>query len=79
MEKGGGTLRTLRSSTAPTAGSGKNLLVEVTSVVATGRPALPVSAPRDDEEMRKRITAQLRRGTPIIVLDNIKMCVMCVL
>jgi hypothetical protein len=30
-----------------------------------------VSMPRDDEEMRKRITAQLRRGAPMIVLDNI--------
>jgi hypothetical protein len=49
---------------APTPGSGKGLLVEVTSLIATGRPSLPVSAPRDDEEMRKRITAQLRRGTP---------------
>jgi len=57
--------------TAPTPGSGKGLLVEVTSLIATGRPALPVSPPRDDEEMRKRITAQLRRGTPIIVLDNL--------
>jgi hypothetical protein len=56
---------------APTPGSGKGLLVEVTSLIATGRPSLPVSAPRDDEEMRKRITAQLRRGTPIIVLDNV--------
>jgi hypothetical protein len=56
---------------APTPGSGKGLLVEVTSLIATGRPSLPVSAPRDDEEMRKRITAQLRRGTPIIVLDNL--------
>jgi hypothetical protein len=57
--------------TAPTPGSGKGLLVEVTSLIATGRPSLPVSPPRDDEEMRKRITAQLRRGTPIIVLDNV--------
>jgi putative DNA primase/helicase len=56
---------------APTPGSGKGLLVDVTSLIATGRPSLPVSAPRDDEEMRKRITAQLRRGTPIIVLDNL--------
>ncbi len=56
---------------APTPGSGKGLLVEVTSLIATGRPSLPVSPPRDDEEMRKRITAQLRRGTPIIVLDNL--------
>jgi hypothetical protein len=54
--------------TAPTPGSGKGLLVDLTSLIATGRPSLPVSAPRDDEEMRKRITAQLRRGTPIIVL-----------
>ena len=57
--------------TAPTPGSGKGLLVDLTSLIATGRPSLPVSAPRDDEEMRKRITAQLRRGTPIIVLDNL--------
>jgi hypothetical protein len=62
---------TLHAYTAPTAGSGKGLLVELTSIIATGHPALPVSAPREDEEMRKRITSQLRRGTPIIVLDNL--------
>src|SRR5260370_31002941 len=61
----------LHAYTAPTAGSGKGLLVELTSIIATGHPALPVSAPREDEEMRKRITSQLRRGTPIIVLDNL--------
>ncbi len=61
----------LHAFTAPTAGSGKGLLVDLTSIITTGHPSLPVSAPRDDEEMRKRITAQLRRGTPIIVLDNL--------
>jgi len=57
--------------TAPTPGSGKGLLVDISSLIATGRPASMVSVPRDDEEMRKRITAQLRRGTPMVVLDNI--------
>jgi putative DNA primase/helicase len=57
--------------TAPTPGSGKGLLVDIVSLIATGRPASMVSMPRDDEEMRKRITAQLRRGTPMVVLDNI--------
>jgi hypothetical protein len=57
--------------TAPTPGSGKGLLVDIGSLIATGRPASMVSMPRDDEEMRKRITAQLRRGVPMIVLDNI--------
>jgi putative DNA primase/helicase len=61
----------LHAFTAPTAGSGKGLLVELTSIIATGHPALPVSAPDSDEEMRKRITSQLRKGTPIIVLDNL--------
>src|SRR5262245_44403333 len=57
--------------TAPTPGSGKGLLVDIVSLIATGRPASMVSMPREDEEMRKRITAQLRRGTPMVVLDNI--------
>jgi putative DNA primase/helicase len=56
---------------APTPGSGKGLLVDVVSLVVTGSAASVVSVPRDDEEMRKRITSQLRRGTPIVVLDNI--------
>ena len=61
----------LHALSAPSPGAGKGLLLDVVSLIATGQTAPLISVPRDDEEMRKRITAQLRRGTPIITLDNL--------
>jgi Bifunctional DNA primase/polymerase, N-terminal len=58
--------------TAPVQGSGKGLLVDVVSYIVTGREAEISTMPDNDEEMRKRITAILRRSSPIIVIDNVK-------
>lgn len=56
---------------APQHGSGKTLIAEVASVVATGRDAALMSAPRRDDEWRKHLTASLMEGATVIVVDNV--------
>jgi hypothetical protein len=55
----------------PTPGTGGSLLAEVVSLIATGSPAGMMSAPRDDEEVRKQITSALMRGNLVLTLDNV--------
>lgn len=55
---------------APTPGTGKGLLVNVISIIATGMLPEKRSLPTNDDEIRKMITAELSRGKPMIVLDN---------
>jgi hypothetical protein len=56
---------------APTAGSGKTLLMICLSILAgTENPAL--MPPSDnEEEIRKRMLAALREAKPVLVLDNV--------
>jgi hypothetical protein len=56
---------------APQAGTGKGLLTDAISIVATGRPAAKGSAPREDDELEKRITALLSEGSTFIVFDDL--------
>jgi len=56
---------------APQAGTGKGLLASVVSLIGTGREKGSMSAPRNDDEWRKRITAALLGGSTFIVIDNI--------
>lgn len=57
---------------APTAGSGKSHLADLTSMIAFGRTAPMGAAPNgNDEELRKRITALLMTDEPLIVFDNV--------
>lgn len=52
-------------------GSGKSYLVDLVSLIATGRPC-PVMAVADQEaETEKRLTGLLLSGFPIISLDNV--------
>ncbi len=53
-------------------GTGKSLLAETVSMIATGRKAAMMTAPYDDDEWRKRIASTLAEGATIIVIDNIK-------
>lgn len=55
---------------SPVPGSGKGLLADVVSIVATGRPAPRMPPPADDEEARKRIMALAVEGCPLILIDN---------
>ena len=56
---------------APTQGSGKTLLAEAISCVVAGveLPGRPFS--KEDEEVRKVITTELRSGRPLFLFDNL--------
>ncbi|GBQ90320.1 hypothetical protein AA13595_2861 [Gluconacetobacter johannae DSM 13595] len=56
---------------ANTPGSGKSFLVDVASVIATGRVCPVTSAGEDTAEMEKRLTGLLLAGYPIMSLDNV--------
>ena len=55
---------------APTVGSGKGLLCNLISLVATGSVSDGRTLASQDDEARKMLTAELSRGKPIILLDN---------
>jgi hypothetical protein len=57
---------------APQMGTGKGLLTDVIGIVATGREGAVMSAPKDEEEWRKRITATLLEGTSVVIIDNVE-------
>lgn len=52
-------------------GSGKSLLADINSLIVTGREATRMTAPRDDDEARKRITAHVNDSDRIVLIDNI--------
>jgi hypothetical protein len=56
---------------ANTRGSGKSLLCDINSLIVSGREATRFTAPRDDEEARKRITALVNDTDRIVLIDNI--------
>jgi hypothetical protein len=56
---------------APTAGSGKSLLADCNSLIVTGETLPACSLPKDDDEIRRTLTAELLNGRPIILIDNL--------
>ncbi|MDR3438593.1 MAG: hypothetical protein P4L94_18455, partial [Telmatospirillum sp.] len=56
---------------APTMGSGKGLLTNLISIVATGATCDARTMPEHEDEIRKMLTAELINGRPIILLDNV--------
>lgn len=57
---------------APKMGSGKSLLADVVSMMATGRPAPAMPQGKDEDEDRKRMLALLLEGDPVSLIDNIE-------
>jgi len=57
---------------APSPGTGKTLLVQVLTYPFIGKPIDAMSEGRNDEEMRKRITAKLMSYPTHIFIDNIR-------
>jgi hypothetical protein len=55
---------------APVAGSGKSMLVEIASIVATGHGAIVMAQGETREEFEKRLGTVLMRGDAIIAIDN---------
>src|SRR5215831_13656217 len=60
----------MHAFTSPTAGTGKSLLVDLASILATGRPMPVISQGRTEEELEKRLGASLLAGDTAISLDN---------
>ena len=56
---------------APSEGTGKTLLADAISLVATGRAARPNTLPRTEEELRKKLTAALMVSPSVVLLDNV--------
>jgi hypothetical protein len=57
---------------APVAGSGKTLLANVISIIATGKHAVTAPQGIDREEERKHLFATLLQGKPIVLIDNVE-------
>jgi hypothetical protein len=53
-------------------GSGKSLLVDVVSILMTGRRAAVVAQSDTDTEFEKRLNSALMAGDPLISIDNIE-------
>jgi putative DNA primase/helicase len=62
----------LHGFSAPVAGSGKSMLVDLASMIATGRRAPVIDQSKDDAETDKRLVATLLRGSAITSIDNIE-------
>jgi putative DNA primase/helicase len=58
--------------TAPTPGTGKTLVAETFSIVASNRRASVLSLGHDDAEAEKRLSGVLLAGDACILLDNIE-------
>lgn len=66
------SLRTspLHGFDAPTAGTGKSLLAEMTGLLASGFRPPAISQGKSDEEDEKRLSTILFAGDPVIHIDN---------
>ena len=69
--RGGLLVAPLHAFRANVAGSGKSLLVDVASTIATGRPCPVIAAGKTAEETEKRLGALLREGVSIVSIDNV--------
>ena len=59
---------------APKQGTGKGLLSDVVSIIATGSSAAILTLSNSQEELQKLITSLLIEGSTIITLDNVTGC-----
>lgn len=58
--------------TAPVMGSGKTLLADVMSILATGVAASAMKYPETDEEFSKTLLAVLAEGDGVVLIDNVE-------
>lgn len=56
---------------APSPGTGKGLLADILNIMAVGRGTPLTTMTKNEDEFRKKITACLIRGQPIIFIDNV--------
>lgn len=57
---------------APKMASGKSLLADVVSLIATGKPNSVISQAENETEEKKRLLGILMEGDPIVCYDNIE-------
>jgi hypothetical protein len=69
----------LHAFSAPMAGTGKSKLVEITSMIASGHEPAVISPGQTEEEMEKRLGAELINGSTVICFDNTVQCLQGVL
>jgi hypothetical protein len=55
---------------ATVAGTGKSKLVDIVSILATGRSAPVKAQPGTEDELEKRLNSELLQGATIITIDN---------
>lgn len=60
----------LHAFNAPVAGSGKSMLVDIASMIVSGRPAAVIAQGKTEEEMEKRLGAALIAGDALVSIDN---------
>jgi hypothetical protein len=60
----------LHAFSAPVAGSGKSMLVDIISIIATGRRAPVIAQGKSEEELEKRLGAILLANDAIVSIDN---------
>jgi putative DNA primase/helicase len=56
----------------PSPGTGATLLTDVIGMVVAGESPAQMTEGRDDDEWRKRVTAKLRQGPSMILIDNLR-------
>ncbi|MGC2080993.1 MAG: hypothetical protein WA728_34275 [Xanthobacteraceae bacterium] len=64
------TTAPLHAFTAPLAGTGKSLLVDLIAILAIGRPMPVIAQGRSEEELEKRLGATLLHGDQLVSIDN---------
>ena len=69
--RGAVTVAPLHAFRAPVAGSGKSLLVDLASGIATGQYCPVISAGKTEEETEKRLGGMVLAGDPLISIDNL--------
>jgi putative DNA primase/helicase len=60
----------LHAFTAPLAGTGKSLLVDLVAMLAIGRPMPVIAQGRSEEELEKRLGAAMLHGDQLVSIDN---------
>jgi hypothetical protein len=60
----------MHSFDSPTAGTGKSMVTDIVSIIATGEQAGVVAHTEDQKEFDKHLSAILMRGIPLIAIDN---------
>ena len=58
--------------TKPSPGTGASLLCDVIGIITSGGNAPAGVEPKDEDELRKRLTSSFMAAAPIILLDNVR-------